>query len=35
MYHLFIILMTIMILEVTTTMTVKIVMTMVVVEKGR
>lgn len=35
MYHLFITLMTIMILEVTTTMTVKIVMMMVVVEKGR
>lgn len=35
MYHLFITLMTIMILEVTTTMTVKIVMMMEVVEKGR
>ena len=35
MYHLFITLMTIMILEVTTTMIVKIVMIMVVVDKGR
>lgn len=35
MYHLFITLMTIMILEVKTTMTVKIVMMMEVVEKGR
>lgn len=35
MYHLFITLMTIMILEVTSIMTVKIVMMMVVVEKGR